>query len=78
MRIRKPSGEPQEPLSAPESTEPGYEPLFPRMRLRKAPTGLVVVERQLPEQERRQRRADNRRMKEIHSRVRKRKRHGRQ
>jgi hypothetical protein len=68
---------PREPRRGDESAGDWFRPLFPSQRLREAPTGLLVVEEQLPEEQRRQRRADNRRMKEIHSKVRRRKKHGR-
>jgi len=79
VRIRKkPPEKPQEPFSAPESAEKGYEPLFPTKRLREAPSGLIVAYDEMTQEQRKQRRADNKKMKLIHSKTRRRKRHGRQ
>jgi hypothetical protein len=82
MKLRRkpsePPERPQEPLSAPESAEEAIRPLFPKQRQREAPSGLIVSYEQLPPTMRRQRRADNKRMREIHSKVRRRKKHGRQ
>lgn len=73
----KGSERPQEAPGGDESLREWFRPLFPTQRLREAPTGLLVVEERLPEELRRQRRMDNKRMREIHSKVRRRKKHGR-
>lgn len=82
MRVRKPtlrgSTEPQEAPGADESLERFLSQASGTQRLREAASGLIVaVEELLPEM-RKQRREDNKKMKEIHSKVRRRKKHGRQ
>jgi hypothetical protein len=61
------------PLHGPESRSPGQKPA----RAIVSPTGLIVVLERLTVAQRKERREDNKTMRKLHAKVRRRKKHGR-